>query len=357
MDWPIDMPFPIFYRKWQVEIAKEAGAEILLNREGLQTTWETLKEFKKEQDKRILPWEKMKELNLSPAALAIESAMFEYECRTFIMGKQLTAALGQTNHRDIPGELVQIPFDVIYIDLSKSKLTLWNKLSDSQEEIRGVVVLNKSNEIHKQVCLSTGYSPEKTIMGHVISELNEPTGNLNDCWGCSTLVWPELDGVYSLPSKNDNSIVVIGDPLDPETGRSCVIGESEMELWAILINSILYINSVNADIKEDWLYRNTAEKLRKAKGKRKRDLRERLNNGGKVFRVGHSIRLPQISDSEKHESCGNKLGVRFQVRGHWHTYWIGSNRFGTRAQKLKWIAPYWKGPEMAEVVHGTYVVD
>lgn len=48
-----------------------------------------------------------------------------------------------------------------------------------------------------------------------------------------------------------------------------------------------------------------------------------------------------------------KLEHRYLVRGHWRNQAYGPNR---SKRQLKWIAPYWKGPEDTEVLERTYDV-
>jgi hypothetical protein len=46
---------------------------------------------------------------------------------------------------------------------------------------------------------------------------------------------------------------------------------------------------------------------------------------------------------------GGKLLHRFMVRGHWrrpNPSW--------KDQRLRWIAPYWKGPDLAATIERTY---
>lgn len=48
-----------------------------------------------------------------------------------------------------------------------------------------------------------------------------------------------------------------------------------------------------------------------------------------------------------------KIGVRFMVRGHWR-----NQAFGEKFSEHRptWIAPYWKGPEIGDVINKPYIV-
>jgi hypothetical protein len=172
------------------------------------------------------------------------------------------------------------------------------------------------------------------------------------------MVWNSVNGIYEEPADSGQRMaMMVEDPLEPGTGHIESLDETESSLWLVWINALLYINSVSADIREEWLISEKAAKIKGKKGKARRIVKQRIKDGGKVFRVGHYIHIPQVGDSEKKPHQGGKVSVRFLVRGHWHKFWVGSNRFGNRKQVIKWLAPYWKGPETADVVHGTYVVD
>jgi hypothetical protein len=46
---------------------------------------------------------------------------------------------------------------------------------------------------------------------------------------------------------------------------------------------------------------------------------------------------------------GRTMLRRFMVRGHWRraaVHWID--------QRLRWIQPYWKGPDMATIIERAY---
>jgi len=59
-------------------------------------------------------------------------------------------------------------------------------------------------------------------------------------------------------------------------------------------------------------------------------------------------RLRRMQDLER-ISSGRSLLHRFMVRGHWRRAaadWTD--------QRMRWIAPYWKGPDLAAVIERTY---
>ena len=344
MNWPIDMPFPIFYKSFLLKQAEKLGATGLLKsmdtRElGKKLTWESMKKMRgianivKSQDR------------LSNQHLLLEEMFFSYDdCRTFLLSADLVEALKATDTRDIPQDLVKIPFDFIYIDVSSSPIQSMNDVNKCADSIRGIFVPSPKNWVFMDFCKKMGIDPSINLMGIPIEYAPGDTdgpGGFEANWCAGMLFWGAVDGRF----KRSSTAI--------DHNRS---NKAPPDLWNLWINSILYINSVNADIREGWLYESTAKKMKGKKGKRKRDMRRHLERGGRIFRVGHYISIPQISDGDKKDHQGGTINTRFMVRGHWHSFWTGSNRFGTKKKVLKWLTPYWKGPETADVVHGTYAV-
>lgn len=70
-----------------------------------------------------------------------------------------------------------------------------------------------------------------------------------------------------------------------------------------------------------------------------------------VFFLPGAIEISQVRNLQQLErdSQGRQLVRRFMVRGHWRR-----PRSGAREQKLSWVRPHWKGPDMATIIERTY---
>jgi len=103
-------------------------------------------------------------------------------------------------------------------------------------------------------------------------------------------------------------------------------------------NSILYINEPNRIISE------TEERKSRT-----------VIIGGKngTQRQEYILLKPPKSYKSKSEYAGGELTVRFPVMGHWRDQACGE-KYSLR--KHIWIKPFWKGPELAEVVSKPYLV-
>lgn len=345
MDWPVDMPFPVFYKKWQVYTARLSGLEPILRSKGMDLNWDNLRALNKQsqQDPRW-PQAFLNSVGgQNEAAVMLEQYMLSEDCRTFLLSKNLIDALKKTKVSDVPADLIKIPFGLIYIDISSSPIKL-NAPDHVSESVRGIFVPSYDQKSVEKVYPGAGQVVSGLLAEYAPGDTDGPGGPICN-WNCESLSWRAENGVFQASWDGGGVTSALEDRPDLQ------------EVWGLWINALLYINSVNADVREEWLYRDVAAKMKGTKGKRKRDRRRYVESGGKVFRVGHYIHIPQTSEGERKAHQGGKVGVRFMVRGHWHTYWVGSNRFGNREQKLKWLAPYWKGPEAADVVHGTYMVN
>jgi hypothetical protein len=128
-------------------------------------------------------------------------------------------------------------------------------------------------------------------------------------------------------------------------------------LFRVILNSILYIESVSADKEtvdsplksmEKGLKFLKSEKERQ-EARRKIEATSRLQYivvGGSVHPINED-HLPSSIESKR------KLTVRFMVKGFWRQQVFGPGRVGRR---LQFIKPFYKGPEMADLINKPYIV-
>lgn len=136
----------------------------------------------------------------------------------------------------------------------------------------------------------------------------------------------------------------------PELGR----------LTRLVINAILYATSALPP--EGWplLAAPSAVIVSKARGRGARrraaaahraELLRPSRSSASAFLLPGKIsisRFRELRAAERHDA-GRALFSRFMVRGHWRrppAMWTD--------QRLRWIEPYWKGPEMATVIEREY---
>lgn len=135
---------------------------------------------------------------------------------------------------------------------------------------------------------------------------------------------------------------------------------AKSELFRFIVNSILYISSPDADVKEDTRGRDALhQKLQGLRGgskRRKLEANLKKAKSRHIYIVGKSL-----EDDEEYEKVaaarpteeGRKVMKRFRVRGHFRLQPHGKGR---ELRKISWVRPHWKGPTFAELVQKGYLV-
>jgi hypothetical protein len=106
----------------------------------------------------------------------------------------------------------------------------------------------------------------------------------------------------------------------------------------ILYNTILYVNDPN---------RNPVET--ETHGTRKM----KTGTGGGSIKTSYIHLSAPKNYKPLSEGNGTTLDKRFIVRGHWRNQACGEKHL---EHKRIWIQPYYKGPELAEVINKSYLV-
>jgi len=144
--------------------------------------------------------------------------------------------------------------------------------------------------------------------------------------------------------------------IDPNYGRfSCNTTYDEHiipRLFYFVLNILLYITSEHSDIRFiKSPYEDYKERLGRLKSSGKiKKLERRMEKESKISRyvIGSSIKLSS-EETDLYDAV-KRAGprIRFPVGGHWRMQWVGHKNEQT--QKLTWVRPYLKGPEIAELI-------
>jgi hypothetical protein len=136
-----------------------------------------------------------------------------------------------------------------------------------------------------------------------------------------------------------------------------------LALFRLILNAALYLGSSDPDIIERCSGRPAA--LRRAKSIKSATQAKKARQEAKkeseldYASVGESVTPIYVrkggASTQGPEGVGGfrEYASRFIVRGHWRNQPHGP---GLSERKLIWIKPYYKGPEMAELVNRPYVV-
>lgn len=138
--------------------------------------------------------------------------------------------------------------------------------------------------------------------------------------------------------------------------------ESWLNYFKFVCNTIIYITSPEADIRKSNNLEDFQQKLVAVKSPKKRKKLERKLESLttlSTYIVGSSIDFSkeeiELYDKLKEFSMqGYKLNCRFPVGGHWRSQWYGTEN--NKYQRPKWIKPFLKGPEMAEIIKSIGII-
>jgi len=173
--------------------------------------------------------------------------------------------------------------------------------------------------------------------------------------------WPYLLGRELCFAEDDDLDRILDSHFaDADRARSGEVFKlSEMrKLVHLSVNAILYATSANVPwpLAQSPLRKLRSESRSRGKAKQARVASRVEELSGKyssedVFYLPGRIPISQLRALEEVErqENGRELMARFMVRGHWRRA-----SQGWRDQRLRWIEPYWKGPELAAIVEREY---
>lgn len=144
-------------------------------------------------------------------------------------------------------------------------------------------------------------------------------------------------------------------------GDESIFYQDGLTFFRIIVNAVLYLASSDPDIicaisPALDLERRLAETQSRPKRKKiKNELSKISGLDGSIVggNVRHILVDRRTHASTTPEQGSSKIEKRFLVRGHWRNQACGEGR---KERKLIFIAPYFKGPEMSDLVDRTYVV-
>ena len=144
----------------------------------------------------------------------------------------------------------------------------------------------------------------------------------------------ELDGILDSVAPD----------VDPASRDPIFSSGPLRRLLHIVVNSILYATSAGVEPEQ-------RSALPRAAGPRKIPPKPELVSSEAVYHLPGAIPISEVRKLQEVERApgGGELLHRFMVRGHW--------RRAARSykdQRPRWIAPYWKGPDMAALIERTY---
>ena len=241
--------------------------------------------------------------------------------KIFYLTLELYNLLMNTDLKNIPWDVIKLPFDSFTIKLPSGKKYPMPSLDLSSREPDEFFVYN----IAKTPNSTYKYSTELNGIG--ISPVCSP--------------------------KNVSSGIVIPPVFHLSTSDTCnvldsmsVLSPFQLEVSKFVINFVLYLSSLDS---LPTLIKTEVQDFSKVKSSKKRAKAEREFKNvteNPYYRVGEEIQLPAGYAACNYESSNSKtIKCTFMVRGHWK---IPNRKDGSRTPI--WIKPYLKG-----LIHKRYV--
>lgn len=130
--------------------------------------------------------------------------------------------------------------------------------------------------------------------------------------------------------------------------------EQQTQIAARLLQLVLYICAENADIDENPEQKKITRKS--SAGAQPKDVFREIRKWDVGVKIGKLIRQQKYYDGSgtgSHSGTSKRPHVR---RGHYHHFWAGSEKDGTRRLILRWVAPtFINGTSEDAIVTKTYI--
>lgn len=249
---------------------------------------------------------------------------------------------------DIEGRALQLPFpSLAFVFTDQGTLDLARALIARDED---PAVAARSPRV-VTVCATRVQAPEGAMGLNLSFFLDARDGRWPYLVGRDLCVRPgdKLDGILESHFPEVTSAILHDSILSsPELGR----------LVHLAVNALLYSTSLPLPLPVRESPLRKVQRSAKGRGDKKRAQVERslaelrtAHSAEDVFFLPGRISISQLRHLESLERAdgGRALLARFMVRGHWR-----HPNPGWEDQRLRWIEPYWKGPEMAAVIEREY---
>ena len=267
--------------------------------------------------------------------------------KTFFITPNLYEHLAQTSI-DTNSELARLPFpSCLFVYDSLQSIELLYRINNDRPLSYSGTISVFASEVSQ--------NNERVILLHIIhSDMNAVHYALKrqllmrESWTLEQSLRTEWDKI--LPAETEGrSDFNISDEKFYTSG---------LTFFRAIVNTILYISSSDPDLTEQLSpYPQIVERLAKAKSRDKRkDIKSEMKRVSQTNYIIVGRDIPKLLPSEPNDTFQKRceLNVRFVVRGHWRNQVCGP---GNSSRRLVWVKPYYKGPEISNVIKNRpYVV-
>lgn len=256
--------------------------------------------------------------------------------KTFWVGEGLTTMFDQTD-ADVPGEVLRLPFasfalvftDRHFLGIAERMLAIEEEnatIAGQKLRVATVYVREAAEEI--------GASDQDGAKRRAL--------RVTFAFDAVGSDWPYIMSRV-LPIDPSASLKeIVRDHLPAMDADVLLTSERLARLVSIVLNAILYATSAGVE----------AKPVRRARPKTRVSAKRAPEyTSEEVFHLpGHiDIQMVRNVNAIARAPSGRQILHRFMVRGHWrrpNPSWSD--------QRMRWIEPYWKGPDMAAVIERSY---
>lgn len=251
-----------------------------------------------------------------------------FGCKTFVLTKELVEAF---RHTDIPLKSMpndfQYPFDTFLIE-SEVPLFKTDYGEDGMRDVFSILYSNIDSVIKFAKMTEQVLHAKKKV---------SYTGSLTAFLTLDDYL--EFIFFYFEDNKSFESMMYEDRQVRLDDRLNKRVDESDLSnTMNIFYNTLMYINDPNR-IREDTEVPCTRK--------------VRVKEGEKPVKQSYILLKPPKGYRTLSEGTGRSIDVRFVVRGHWRNQAFGEKH---SQHRMTWIKPYYKGPELAEVISKPYKV-
>ena len=306
-----------------------------------------------------------KEVRMTISNLVAHHFMFyEFERnhkKIYDISNDLATMLYNTELKNVLCEMIKPPFEFFYLAFPDNLFFIDNPVTGLHRAY-GVYIYHiaiedeaKTEDIGRYLKKINSQYYKTDAEGH----LRYP----KEHWGFMVCAKPNENSI----DEGDDAIYRFGFPVYEEhkyieeamkDWKSRQKGDKNVEriegIFNFILNCLLYITGVDCDVKYINTHSHYQKKMSSLKSPAKRRKLEKFNRLPRYY-LGTSIVLTreERADYTQHRGTGTKISTRTLVQGHWRNQAYGE-KFSQR--KHIWIRPFWRGPELGEIIHRKHVV-
>jgi hypothetical protein len=266
-----------------------------------------------------------------------------YHEKVYLVTQQLAQQLADTS-LNVDCRFLKSPYHEIYIQIDRGLFQIIDMATMKPVDVDGIYVFIDDRNGKREIRIMSAAMLKST-----------PEYTFNDSVFYFRFFMDEGMKVMDVVKKYlDDPDVWNGSDVKKLGGE---INKAYIEtLSSFVFNTLLYITSKNADIQAQLPVRAMGLK----KGRKKQSKEQKRSERTSVLPyilVGGNVKRDENYEKVSLGGISKwKLDKRVYVEGYWRVQWYGSEKESTRHSEVIWIQPYYKGPELADMLKNQHKV-